>query len=91
VHVCFDSVFDVQQRCRAALVSGCSCDTNAVADAIDAEIRTMRMALTSGCAVGQLTEIGYIGFTDAEGDLFNACVTQARDAVPYDDLETHSH
>src|SRR5262245_21473584 len=80
-HVCFDAVFDVEQRCRDAPLHGGTCDPDEVGDAIDAAIRDMRSTLNSSCTLGQLTEVGYIGVTDAEGDLFNACVIQARWAV----------
>src|SRR5262245_61303965 len=79
--LCFDTVFDIEQRCRDAPLHGGTCDPDQVGDAIDAAIRELRATLNSSCTVGQLTEVGYIGFSDAEADLFNACVIQARGAV----------
>jgi cysteine-rich repeat protein len=51
---------------------------NAVEDEITELTRPLHNALVRKCELGQLTEVGYIGVPDAEADLFNACVTQAR-------------
>ena len=80
-HACFDQVLDIEQRCHDALARGEACDQ----DQVDAEIsdatRVTRTALTGSCQEGQLTEISYIGFFDAEADLFSACVTQSQAAI----------
>lgn len=80
-HACFGTVLAAEQRCHDALLRGSACDRGAVDAAVDAAARAMRLAVTNTCAEGQLTEVGYFGFFDADADLFNACVTQARAAV----------
>lgn len=80
-HACFDTVLSVEQRCQDALLRGESCDRNAVDAAVDAATQEMRATLTTQCALGQLTELGYIGFFDAQTDLEKACVTQAHASI----------
>ena len=80
-HTCFDAVLAAEQACHDALARGESCDRGAVDATVDAAAQAMRVAATGACAEGQLTEIGYFGFFDANADLTNACVTQAREAI----------
>jgi cysteine-rich repeat protein len=80
-HSCFDRVLLVLQQCNDAIVRGGSCDMEKVEDEITDLTRPLHTALTRKCGLGQLTELGYIGVPDAEADLFNACVTQARAMV----------
>jgi len=80
-HVCFDKVLAAESRCRDQEVRGETCDRAAVVDEIDEATSAMRRELTSSCLDGQLTELGYFGFFDAEADLFNACLIQAKAAV----------
>lgn len=80
-HTCFDTVLNVEQACRDAQARGQTCDLANVVAVTDAATLQMRRTLTNECRTGQLTEVGYIGFFDAEADLFNACVIQARAAV----------
>lgn len=81
VHACFDSVFDLEERCAAELASGSTCDRSRVDAESTAAARRMQTVLTSVCEAGQLTELGYFGFADATLDLRNACLDQARAAV----------
>jgi cysteine-rich repeat protein len=78
---CFATVVGIEQRCRDALLRGDPCDRGQVDAAVDAAAQAMRVAVTTACAEGQLTEIGYFGFFDANADLTNACVAQATAAV----------
>lgn len=78
---CFETVLNVEQSCRDAQARGETCDMVNVGEVTDAATQQMRRTLSDECQVGQLTELGYIGFFDAEADLFNACVIQARNAV----------
>lgn len=80
-HACFDTVFDLELRCQAALARGESCDRDQVDAQVEAAARLMQNTLTTACLEGQLTEIGYFGFFDAAADLRNACVLQARAAI----------
>jgi cysteine-rich repeat protein len=80
-HSCFDRVLLLLQQCNNALIRGGTCDMEQVEDDITAATRPLHTALTRECLLGQLTELGYIGVPDAEADLFNACVTQARGMV----------
>lgn len=80
-HACFATVLGIEIRCRDAILRGEGCD-RARADAdVDAAARAVRTATVEACSEGQLTEVGYFGFADADLDLTNACVTQARAAV----------
>lgn len=81
VHACFDSVFDLEERCAAALARGSACDRREVEAESEAAARRMQTVLTSACQTGQLTEVGYFGFGDATIDLRNACLDQARAAI----------
>jgi cysteine-rich repeat protein len=80
-HTCFDRVVSLEQGCNDALVRGESCDRDAVDAAIDAAANATRVALANACTVGQLTELNYIGFFDAQSDLSSACLTQGRFAI----------
>jgi cysteine-rich repeat protein len=80
-HACFETVLAIEARCQDARIRGDTCDLDRVAGEIDAATAAMRGEATGACAEGRLTEIGYFGFFDANADLFNACVTQARAAV----------
>jgi cysteine-rich repeat protein len=80
-HACFETVLAIEERCQNAQVRGDACELDQVAEEVDAATAAMRSEATGACAEGQLTEIGYFGFFDANADLFNACVTQARAAV----------
>lgn len=81
VHACFDSVFDLEERCAAALARGSTCDRLEVETRSTAAARRMQNVLTGVCEAGQLTELGYFGFADATIDLRNACLDQARAAI----------
>lgn len=80
-HTCFDTVVSVEQRCNDALVRGEPCDRFAVDAVVDEATNAMRVTLANACAVGQLTELNYIGFFDARSDLSSACLTQGRAAI----------
>lgn len=80
-HACFDTVLAAEERCRDAEIRGETCDRTEVDAEVEAATRAMRNTLTSSCLDGQLTELGYFGFFDAEADIFNACLIQARAAV----------
>jgi cysteine-rich repeat protein len=80
-HTCFDTVLALEQRCNDALLRGETCDRDAVDAAVAEADNATRVALGNACTVGQLTEIGYIGFFDAQSDLSSACLTQSRAAV----------
>jgi cysteine-rich repeat protein len=80
-HACFDTVLNVEQACRDAQARGETCDMAQVVAVTDAATLQMRRSLTTECQQGQLTEVGYFGFFDAEADMFNACVIQSRAAV----------
>jgi cysteine-rich repeat protein len=80
-HTCYDDVLVIEQRCRNAVAQGGTCDQDQLEADVEAATRPMRATLTTVCDSGELTEVGYIGFFDAEADLFNACVTQARGAL----------
>ena len=80
-HVCFDAVLAAEQVCREARTRGQECDMQSWSRRPTRRQIDMRRTLAQACTEGQLTEVGYIGFFDAEADLFNACVIQARAAV----------
>jgi cysteine-rich repeat protein len=80
-HTCFDTVVSLEQRCNDALVRGESCDRDAVDADVDAAANATRVVLGDACTIGQLTELGYIGFFDAQSDLSSACLTQSRAAI----------
>jgi cysteine-rich repeat protein len=52
-----------------------------VDDVIAEASRQQRVTLTKACSQSDLEHLGYIGLSDSQADLFNACVTQARGAV----------
>ena len=81
VHTCFGTALAAEAACRDAQVRGAGCDTEQVENEVEAAALAARIAVTEACTEGQLTEIGYFGFADANGDLLNACVTQARATV----------
>ena len=80
-HECFDTVLGLQQRCQDTRARGGSCDSDKLDEQIQAASDAMLATVMKACAPGQLTEVGYIGFFDAEADLVNACSRQARDAI----------
>ena len=80
-HTCFDTALALEQRCNDALARGETCDRDAIDAAIAEADNATRVALSDSCVIGQLTEIGYIGFFDAQSDLSSACLTQSRAAV----------
>jgi cysteine-rich repeat protein len=80
-YACFETVLDALLACRDTEARGQACDMDQVNAVIDASTLQTRRTLTNECSTDQVMEIGYIGFFDAEADLFNACVTQARAAV----------
>lgn len=78
---CFDTALVALQTCNNALVRGEACDAEQT-DAIVAEAsRQQRLSLTRTCSQSELEDLGYVGFSDSQADLFNACVTQARGAA----------
>jgi len=80
-HECFETVLDIEQRCQDARARTGTCDATQV-DAQETAARVVMLdTVMRECAEGQLTEIGYIGYFDAETDLINACVRQAKGAV----------
>ena len=81
VHTCFDVALALEHGCNDALLRGESCDRETVDEAIDDAANATRVTLANSCTLGQLTELGYIGFFDAQSDLTSACVTQARAAI----------
>lgn len=81
VHACFATVLAAESRCRDALARGAPCDTTQLEAEVEAAALAARVEVAGSCSDGQLTEIGYFGLVDANADLFNACVTQARAAV----------
>ncbi|MGD9764972.1 MAG: DUF4215 domain-containing protein [Candidatus Binatia bacterium] len=80
-HTCFEAVVAVEQRCRDARLRGETCDALAVEAEVEAATGSMLSAAADACTDGQLTEIGYFGFFDANADLRDACVNQARGAM----------
>ncbi len=80
-HECFDTVVGIEQRCQDTRLRGGTCDAAEVDAREQAAIDAMLDTAMNACAEGQLTEIGYIGFFDAQADLVNACVRQARGAM----------
>lgn len=80
-HACFDTVLGIEQRCQDAIARGQSCDLGEVDAQVAEATRLTRVQLGNECSLGELTELGYIGFFDAEADLSTACVTQARGAI----------
>jgi hypothetical protein len=80
-HACFDTVLGIEQRCQDRLARGEGCDGGQVEDEIAAALRLTRVQMGEECVLGELTELGYIGFFDAEVDLRNACQLQARAAI----------
>jgi cysteine-rich repeat protein len=80
-HECFETVLDIEQRCQDMRARTGTCDTDQL-DAQETAVRiTMLDTVMRECAEGQLTEVGYIGYFDAENDLINACVRQAKGVV----------
>ena len=80
-HTCFDTVVSLEQGCNDALARGEGCDRDAVDEAVDDAANAARVVLAGACTVGQLTELNYIGFFDAQSDLSSACLTQGRFAI----------
>ena len=80
-HECFDTVLGIEQRCQDARARGNTCDAAQVDGEVTAATDAMLATVMNACAEGQLTEVGYIGFFDAEADLLNACARQAKGAV----------
>lgn len=78
---CFDTVLTTLQECNNALVRGEACDMEQVDDVIAEASRQQRLTLTRVCSQPELEDLGYVGLSDSQADLFNACVTQARGAA----------
>jgi cysteine-rich repeat protein len=78
---CFDTVLDALQTCNNALARGVACDVEQTDEIIAEASRQQRLTLTRTCSQSELEDLGYVGFSDSQADLFNACVTQARGAV----------
>jgi cysteine-rich repeat protein len=80
-HTCFDTTGALETAGQQAIAGGGTCDREAVDDAIEEAARHSRQVLGVECTTGQLTELNYIGFFDAQADLTNACVIQGRATV----------
>ena len=80
-HECFEIALEIEQRCRDTQARGGTCDSAAEQAQTSAAVDTVVATVSAACAEGQLTEVGYFGLFDAEADLFDACVRQARNAL----------
>jgi hypothetical protein len=80
-HACFDTVLGLEQQCRDGAARGEGCDRERLEAETAEALRLTRVAMGEECTLGELTELGYIGFFDAETDLANACQHQARAAM----------
>ncbi len=78
---CFDIALEIEQRCQDTLARGGTCDPVEEQAQTSAAVDTLVATVGAACVEGQLTEIGYFGLFDAEADLFDACVRQARNAL----------
>jgi cysteine-rich repeat protein len=78
---CFDTVLVALQDCNNALVRGAACDMEQIDQIVSEASRQQRLTLTRTCSQPELEDLGYVGLSDSQADLFNACVTQARGAV----------
>lgn len=78
---CFDTVLASLQDCNNALIRGEACNMEQVDDVIAEASRQQRLTLNRVCSQSELEDLGYVGLSDSQADLFNACVTQARGAA----------
>jgi cysteine-rich repeat protein len=78
---CFDTTLSALQTCNDAVIRGETCDTEETEDIVAEASRQQRLVLTRTCSQSELEDLGYVGLSDSQADMFNACVTQARGAV----------
>jgi cysteine-rich repeat protein len=78
---CFDTALLALQTCNDAVVRGEACDMEETDEIVAEASRQQRLALTRTCSQSELEDLGYVGLSDSQADMFNACVTQARGAV----------
>jgi cysteine-rich repeat protein len=73
---CFEEVLAVQSECRGRRLAGQPCDDAGREALIAAAHARAAGVVTDSCSGGQLTELRYAGFGDAQADILNTCVLQ---------------
>jgi len=78
---CFHQVLIAKRRCMDQQLRGAGCDQTALSATVSAALAEVQNVVDAACLGGQLTELKYSTFDEAESDVSRACGDQTDIAI----------